>query len=254
MKENSVSTDVPQPLALDLADPAATDLATTGGKGSSLARLAAAGLPVPGGFHVTTAAYRAAVAGAPQRAVVEAASHVDPDRPETHEAAAARIAEVFAGLEIPAAVADAVRAGYSRLRSGERRSSPPSPCAPRRRPRTCRGCRSPASRTRSSNIRGEEALLRAVRDCWASLWTARAIGYRARHGIPADEVTPRGGGAAAGRRRRRRGPVHRRPDDRFARPGADQRGVGAGGGRRRRAGHARHRSRCPASVASSRPR
>ena len=39
-------------------DDAAADLATVGGKGASLARLARAGLPVPAGFHVTTEAYR----------------------------------------------------------------------------------------------------------------------------------------------------------------------------------------------------
>ena len=33
------------------------------------------------------------------------------------------------------------------------------------------------------NIRGAEAVLEATRKCWASLWTARAIGYRARNGI-----------------------------------------------------------------------
>ena len=48
-------------LVLPLDDPAA-DLATAGGKGASLARLARAGLPVPAGFHVTTEAYRAFVA------------------------------------------------------------------------------------------------------------------------------------------------------------------------------------------------
>ena len=33
------------------------------------------------------------------------------------------------------------------------------------------------------NVRGLEDLLVAVRDCWASLWTARAMAYRARQGI-----------------------------------------------------------------------
>ena len=46
---------------LPLNDPQAT-LAVVGGKGASLARLAQAGLPVPGGFHITTAAYDACVA------------------------------------------------------------------------------------------------------------------------------------------------------------------------------------------------
>ncbi len=46
---------------LSLADSQAA-LETVGGKGASLARLANAGLPVPGGFHVTTAAYKQFVA------------------------------------------------------------------------------------------------------------------------------------------------------------------------------------------------
>src|SRR5829696_4070558 len=33
------------------------------------------------------------------------------------------------------------------------------------------------------NVRGAEALLGAVKRCWASLWTARAMAYRARQGI-----------------------------------------------------------------------
>ncbi len=38
------------------------------------------------------------------------------------------------------------------------------------------------------NVVGDEALLEAVINCWSSLWTARAIGYRARNDIPQDEV------------------------------------------------------------------
>jgi pyruvate,water dikinase len=184
-----MSTDGAQPIVLELADPAALQLDLTGGKGSSLARLAAAGLPVPGGFHVTTDAYRSAVRGAPQEAIVAAARDVDAGRPETHEAAAARIARVFAALEIPAPVADAVRAGYEGMRiSGEAddlavavRSSATAEDLP--------GMSFAGQQDSFLNIRGEDALLRAVRDCWASLWTARAIGYRARHGIPAADVT-----------------------------------------------------------------
>ena len=38
------------------------------------------------------------------------------------------------------------------------------------------------------NVRGAEALAAAVTDCWASLWTARAMAYRAREGIGPDAV------------------------------------------------------------------
>ncbi|WP_066361293.1 PEP/pyruvate-binding domain-containing protein [Herbidospora mongoliensis] len=44
-----------RPYTLPLTSDSA-DVGTVGGKGASLARLATAGLPVPGGFHVTTAA------------------------------------------------------------------------------------------------------------------------------------------------------------------------------------------------------
>ena len=50
-----------RPFVLPRADPGA-ELGLVGGKGSSLARLASAGLPVPEGFHVTTEGYRRFVA------------------------------------------------------------------------------------------------------------------------------------------------------------------------------------------------
>ena len=39
------------------------------------------------------------------------------------------------------------------------------------------------------NIHGVEAVLDAVQRCWASLWTARAIGYRMQHGIDQNAVS-----------------------------------------------------------------
>src|SRR5262245_52149142 len=45
-------------MVLSFADPAALDPTAVGGKGANLARMTQAELPVPGGFCVTTAAYR----------------------------------------------------------------------------------------------------------------------------------------------------------------------------------------------------
>ena len=39
------------------------------------------------------------------------------------------------------------------------------------------------------NISGEPELLDAVRRCWASLWSDRAVAYRERRGIPHEQVT-----------------------------------------------------------------
>jgi pyruvate,water dikinase len=39
------------------------------------------------------------------------------------------------------------------------------------------------------NVRGEQALLEAVKQCWSSLWTARALDYRARQNIDPSSVS-----------------------------------------------------------------
>ena len=38
------------------------------------------------------------------------------------------------------------------------------------------------------NVRGADAVVKAVKACWASLWTARALAYRHQHGIAQDSV------------------------------------------------------------------
>src|ERR1700758_4930101 len=54
-------------------DEACLDIAVAGGKGANLARMTAAGLPVPRGFCVTTDAYSEFAADADLQAAIEAA-------------------------------------------------------------------------------------------------------------------------------------------------------------------------------------
>jgi pyruvate,water dikinase len=165
-------------------DDAGADLALVGGKGASLAQLAGAGLPVPPGFDVTTVAYRDFVAaGGLQERILAAVAEVDPDRPETSQAAAERIQGLFAERVVPEAIAEAVGKAYSGL--GDEvpvavRSSATAEDLPE--------MSFAGQQDTFLNIRGEAAVLDAVRRCWASLWTARAIDYRLRNGVAADEV------------------------------------------------------------------
>ena len=86
---------------LPLADPNA-DLETVGGKGMSLAKLANAGLPVPGGFHVTTEAYRCFVERNGLGSAIESAlATIDVNQPQTLEAASQAIVERFAAASLP---------------------------------------------------------------------------------------------------------------------------------------------------------
>ena len=73
------------PLILPLNDASAT-LELTGGKGASLARLAAAGLSVPPGFHVTTVAYRCFVnENGLQEKLLTTVASVSGDQPATFD-------------------------------------------------------------------------------------------------------------------------------------------------------------------------
>ncbi|MEV0697903.1 PEP/pyruvate-binding domain-containing protein [Saccharopolyspora sp. NPDC050389] len=165
-------------------DAVGADLALVGGKGASLARLAGAGLPVPPGFDVTTVAYRDFVAaGGLQERILAAVAEVDPDRPETAQAASDRIQRWFAESPVPAVIAEAVGEAYAGM--GDEvpvavRSSATAEDLP--------DMSFAGQQDTFLNIRGEAAVLDAVRRCWASLWTARAIDYRLRNGVAADDV------------------------------------------------------------------
>jgi len=96
-----MTNDQISPLVLALQDAGAT-LEQVGGKGASLARMAAAGLPVPPGFHITTAAYRCFVAQhGLQAQILAAVAHVAADQPAALEAASRQIAGLFAQCAMP---------------------------------------------------------------------------------------------------------------------------------------------------------
>ena len=146
-------------LVLPLDAPGATDLAEAGGKGSSLARAVRAGLPVPPGFVVTTAAYRRYAAGLPER-----------PHPEDFTAA------------LPDDLAAAVRAGYAAL------GGPPVAVRSSATAEDLPGLSFAGQQETVLDVRDADGVLDAVRRCWASLWAGRAVAYRDRAGIDGAEI------------------------------------------------------------------
>jgi phosphohistidine swiveling domain-containing protein len=168
---------------IPLSDLRAT-LETAGGKGASLAKLARAGLPVPGGFHISTDAYRSFIAeNGLQPRIIGILQEIDAAQPAGLDAAARQISELFAAARVPAEIADSIRAAYSEFRDAPVavRSSATAEDLPE--------ASFAGQQDTYLNIRGPDAVLDAVRRCWASLWTARAIGYRARIGIAPEDVS-----------------------------------------------------------------
>ncbi|MCG5215288.1 PEP/pyruvate-binding domain-containing protein [Streptosporangium sp. KLBMP 9127] len=162
---------------LPLDDAAAEDLAVTGGKGASLARLARAGLPVPGGFHITTDAYRDFVSrGGLHEAILQAVADADP------EEATGRIAALFAARDLPKETGEEILQAYAGLGDDVAVAVRSSATAEDLPDMSFAG-----QQDTYLNIHGD-ALLDAVKRCWASLWTARAIAYRERNGVPHHDV------------------------------------------------------------------
>lgn len=165
-----------------IAAPEAT-LARVGGKGASLANLAAAGFPVPPGFQITTAAYREFVAANGVQETIDASLRgLAGDDPAALQRVSAAIQNAFLAGEIPDQIAAEIAGAYAAL--GEPAVAVRSSATAEDLP----GLSFAGQQETLLDVRGDAALLDAVRRCWASLWTARAIGYRRQMGVPADEV------------------------------------------------------------------
>ena len=162
-----------------------TDLLVAGGKGANLGALLRAGLPVPGGFVVTTDGYRAFVAANHLEADLHRildSTHTD--EPAALESASSAIRARFASGQMPLPVAEEIRQAYLALSDVPQAVAVRSSATAEDLPDLSFA----GQQDTYLNIIGPDALLDAVVRCWASLWTARAIGYRARNGIPHDLV------------------------------------------------------------------
>jgi hypothetical protein len=160
------------------------DGALAGGKGANLGELLRARLPVPPGFVVTTAAYRDFVAANSLQPEIERlAQAAAPEDMTAVTSAANAIGALFAQAILPPEVATAIREAYSTLRE------PPVAVRSSATAEDLPGASFAGQMETYLNIRGEEALLSAVRRCWASLWTARAISYRAKQVIAPHAVS-----------------------------------------------------------------
>ncbi|MGD1107909.1 MAG: PEP/pyruvate-binding domain-containing protein [Terracidiphilus sp.] len=171
------------PFILNLDGPEAT-LERVGGKGASLARMAAAGLPVPLGFHITTYAYdRYVDENCLGERIRSTAAEAQADDPATLDQASAQIQTLFAQGAIPDDIAQLIRQRYGELGADVPvavRSSATAEDLPDM---------SFAGQLDSYlNVLGGDEVLDAVKRCWASLWTGRAIGYRQRQGIKPEDV------------------------------------------------------------------
>ncbi len=133
---------------------------------------------------MTTAAYDAFVqAHGLQETILDLASAVSTDDPQSQEAAGENIRRLFLEAGIPVEIRDELLVVYADLGGGAVaiRSSATAEDLPT--------ASFAGQQDTYLNVSGEAALLEAVKKCWASLWTTRAISYRRRQNIDPGSVS-----------------------------------------------------------------
>ena len=156
------------------------DPAQLGGKGAGLARLAEVGLPVPPAFVVTVEGYREAVDRRLGPELERVAAGIAPDAPSAElERAAAALRERALEATADHPLREALGAAYARL--SERTGDAAAAVAVRS---SALG-EDAADRSFAGEhdtylwVQGIDEVDLRLRECWASLYTARAIAYRA---------------------------------------------------------------------------
>jgi rifampicin phosphotransferase len=160
-----------------LAECASARVAEVGGKAVGLGSLLAGGTPVPAGFAITTSAYRESVAAIRTELNAIAAAALSDDR------ASSELRALIDRVELPEQVAEQVRQAYLALSpSGE------APVAVRSSATAedLADVSFAGQQDTYLGVRGVESVIAHVAQCWGSLFTPQAIGYRRRFDVPVD--------------------------------------------------------------------
>ncbi|MEU1528577.1 rifamycin-inactivating phosphotransferase [Streptomyces fagopyri] len=164
----------------DLQEVDETQVPVVGGKGAHLGGLSRIeGIRVPGGFCVTTDAFRLVMAQAPSIGDrLDELSRVNPDDREAIRTLSARIRRTVEGIAVPDDLAAAITDALARLGEGAACAVRSSATAEDLPTASFAG-----QQDTYLNVVGPAAILRHISRCWASLFTERAVTYRRRHGI-----------------------------------------------------------------------
>ena len=176
-----------------------------GGKGANLAEMYNNKMPVPPAFVITAATYKEflEVTGI-NKEIYERLSRVDIEKTVELEEAAKKIRELIESKEIPKEMREEILESYGHLDVDEESLRGASADAlgilKRGREPPFVAVRSSATSEDSAeasfagqqatflNVKGNEDLIKAVRGCWASLFSARSVYYRIKKGFKHEET------------------------------------------------------------------
>ena len=175
------------PLVADFKDIDKDDLSLVGGKGANLGEMTKAGFPVPPGFAVTVPSYELFLSENDiSTKIYDILAITDVNDPAQLESASKRLQKLVSSSRFPESVFKEVNKSYKKL-SGRFssalvavRSSATAEDLP--------GMSFAGQQATFLNVKGETNLQIAIRECWASLFTPRAIYYRVQNKIKHEKV------------------------------------------------------------------
>ena len=158
------------------------DIPLVGGKGANLGELASIGLPVPEGFVVTARAYDRFIKEAGIKdSIHKLLDGLDVEDTQKLNETSDKVRQLILKSHMPEKLVDEIKKNYAGINDFVAvRSSATAEDLP--------DASFAGQQETFLNIRGEEDLLEAVRKCFASLFTPRAIYYREKNKFPHDKV------------------------------------------------------------------
>lgn len=172
------------PLILPFDQIRAADLPLVGGKGANLGEMTHAGLPIPPGFCLTTAVFQQFIAACPDAdGLYQMLDDLPPGDVEAVRRVGAHVRERLLAVEMPVEVKTAVRHQWQQLGTDHAYAVRSSATAEDLPDASFAG-----QQDTYLNVIGEAALLNAIRRCWVSLFTDRAILYRSQNNFPHRDV------------------------------------------------------------------
>ena len=170
------------------------DIGTVGGKGANLGEIANEGFPVPPGFVVTAQAYFnfLETTGIKEK-ILKIIEPIDVENTEELEKAAGEVREIILGAPMGKQLEGEIKESYSKL--GQRQlafvSTREEEYVAVRSSATAEDLPEASFAGQQEtflNVRGRQEVVNAVKKCWASLFTARAVYYRKKNNFPTEKV------------------------------------------------------------------
>ncbi len=166
-----------------------TSLPLVGGKNMSLGRMITAGIPVPPGFAVTTMAYDEFLTkGDLKKKIYEILAKVDTDDVSTVQKAGKAVRDLIRSMPVPANVEQAIKENYERLCDRCNLAGMPVAVRSSATAEDLPGASFAGQQETYLWVMGPSEVAESTRNCWASLFTDRAITYRIKMGFPHEQV------------------------------------------------------------------